>query len=249
MQRYFIKLAYDGSDFFGWQTQPNEVNIQDVLTDAISLILKIENAKIVGCGRTDTGVHASCYFAHFDLDSIISDKNKTIYKLNNYLPHSIVVKELVEVSSEAHARFDATSRTYNYFIHQKKDPFLTKYSLLFLRELDIAKMNTAASLLLNYTDFSAFSKIGSDNKSTNCKLEEASWEIVGNQLVFTISADRFLRNMVRAIVGTLLEVGLNKISITAFESIIQSGSRQNAGASAPAHALFLSDIKYPYLSA
>lgn len=249
MQRYFIKIAYDGSDFFGWQTQPREINIQDSLTDAIVLIIKDNNVKLVGCGRTDTGVHASCYYAHFDLVSPISDINKTIYKLNNYLSNSIAVKEIIEVSSEAHARFDADIRTYNYFVHQKKNPFLTKYSLLFLRDLDVEKMNIAAEKLLDHKDFSAFSKIGSENKSSICKLKEAKWKIADDQLIFTISADRFLRNMVRAIVGTLLEVGLNKISVDDFESIIKSGSRQKAGASAPAHALFLSDIKYPFLNA
>ncbi len=248
LQRYFIKLAYDGSSFFGWQTQPREVNIQDALTDAISLILKVESAKLVGCGRTDTGVHASCYYAHFDLESPILDINKTIYKLNNYLAHSVAILDLFAVSPDAHARFDATIRTYNYFIHQEKNPFSNKYSLLFLRELDTNKMNLAAKILLNHSDFSAFSKIGSDNKSTLCKVIEAKWEVSDKQIKFTISADRFLRNMVRAIVGTMLEVGLGKISVEDFEMVIKSGSRQNAGASAPAHALFLSNIKYPFIS-
>lgn len=249
MKRYFIKLAYDGTEYFGWQTQVNELNVQDVLTAAIELICTLKDLKIVGCGRTDTGVHAANYYAHFDVDEAFEDTDKIIYKLNNYLPKSIAVHKIFEVSNEAHARFDATHRTYHYFIHQQKNPFLTNYSLLFLRPLNFDLMNEAAAYLLMQDDFSSFSKTGSDNKSVICKVSEAKWEKFEDQYRFTITADRFLRNMVRAIVGTLLDVGLEKISVEEFKSIMESASRQNASASAPSHALFLNDIKYPFISA
>jgi tRNA pseudouridine38-40 synthase len=247
LQRYFIKLAYDGSAFFGWQTQPNEDTVQDRLTQVLKLTLNDEDIKLVGCGRTDTGVHASTYYAHVDLKEAIPDVQKVIYKVNNFLPISIAVEKFIPVKDDAHARFDATSRTYRYYIHSKKDPFLHAYSLLFLRELDFDKMNLAAQSLLKYEDFSAFAKTGSDNKTVICKLMEANWEKKEDQWVFTISADRFLRNMVRAIVGTLIDVGLGKIDLEEFEAIIQSGSRQNAGFSAPAKALFLTEVKYDYI--
>ncbi len=248
MKRYFIKLAYDGSDYFGWQSQLNEVNIQDEITKSIELICSTKDLKVFGCGRTDTGVHASKFYAHFDLDIPIIDVKKCIYKLNNYLPDSISIYDLFIVDQNAHARFDATQRTYHYYLHKEKNPFLNKYSLLFLRDLDFDLMNEAAGLLIDYRDFSAFSKLGSDNKSVICNVTEAKWEKIENQYRFSITSNRFLRNMVRAIVGTLLEVGLKKISISEFKSILESASRQNAGASAPAHALFLYDIKYPYIS-
>lgn len=249
MLKYFIKIAYDGSDFFGWQSQPRERTVQDVLQNVLTQTLKLDDLKLVGCGRTDTGVHASSYYAHFDIENPITDISKIIYKLNNFLPFSISILDIFEVSIDAHARFDATSRTYHYFVHQQKDPFLKSYSYLFLRKLDFDKMNKACEALLKNVDFSSFSKTGSDNKTVICKLTEAKWEKIGKQMRFKISADRFLRNMVRAIVGTLFEVGLGKISLDEFQVIIDSKSRQKAGASAPAHALFLSDINYPYISA
>lgn len=248
MYRYFLKLAYDGSDFFGWQTQVNEPTVQDELTKVLRLSLNDEKIKLTGCGRTDTGVHASCYYAHFDLDRKIDDDKKLLYKLNNFLPFSIAIERIIAVDNSAHARFDATSRRYKYFIHQEKNPFLTKYSLLFLRDLDFDKMNLAANALLDYSDFSAFAKLGSDNKTVNCKLSEAIWEKVGDQWIFSITANRFLRNMVRAIVGTLIEVGLGKVSIDEFHEIAKSGSREKAGVSVSANALFLNDVKYDYIS-
>jgi tRNA pseudouridine38-40 synthase len=245
--RYFIKLAYDGSDFFGWQTQSNENTVQDKLTSVLQLTLKDSSIKLVGCGRTDTGVHASCYYAHFDSSEAINDIPKTIYKLNNFLPDAISIYTIIEVNSNAHARFDATHRTYHYYLHQTKNPFLTKYSLLLLRELDFDKMNAAANYLLSVEDFSSFAKVGSDNKTVICNVTNAKWEKKETQWCFTITADRFLRNMVRAIVGTLLEIGLGKISFEDFKTIIESRSRGNAGSSAPANALFLSDVKYDYI--
>jgi tRNA pseudouridine38-40 synthase len=246
--RYFIKLAYDGSDFFGWQTQKNKNTVQDQLTAVLQLSLNDKSIKLTGCGRTDTGVHASCYYAHFDTLKPITDIPKAIYKLNNFLPHSIAVAAIFEVDDAAHTRFDATSRTYQYFLHREKSPFHNQYSLLFLRELNFEKMNTAAQYLLSVKDFSAFAKAGSDNKTVICNVTNAKWERKGEQWCFTITADRFLRNMVRAIVGTLLEVGLGKISFPEFKAIIESRKRGNAGSSAPANALFLSDVQYDFIS-
>ena len=248
MYRYFIQLAYDGSDFNGWQTQPNEPTVQDELTRVLRLTLNEDSIKLVGCGRTDTGVHASCYYAHFDLINPIEDIDKCIYKLNNFLPFSIAIQNIIKVESNAHARFDASSRTYHYFIHQEKDPFLTDYSLLILRDLDFDLMNKAANSLVAYNDFSAFAKLGSDNKTVICKLSAANWNKVGKQWRFEITADRFLRNMVRAIVGTLIELGAGRISLQEFKTIVESGSRQKAGSSAAANALFLSAVKYSYIS-
>lgn len=247
MQRYFIQLAYDGSDFNGWQTQPNEPTVQDELTRVLRLTFNQDDLKIIGCGRTDTGVHASCYYAHFDLNNAIDDIGKSIYKLNNFLPFSIAIKDIIKVEKDAHARFDAKSRTYHYYLHQEKNPFLQEYSLLLLRPLNFDLMNEAANMLLDYSDFSAFAKLGSDNKTVICKLSAAKWVKTDKQWRFEITADRFLRNMVRAIVGTLIEVGLGKISIDAFKNIAESGSRQKAGVSAAANALFLSDVKYTYI--
>jgi len=246
--RYFIKLAYDGSDFFGWQTQKSKNTVQDNLSDVLQLSLNDKTIKLTGCGRTDTGVHASCYYAHFDTVKPIADIPKAIYKLNNFLPHSISVAAIFLVDGAAHARFDAISRTYHYYLHQEKNPFLNQYSLLFLRELDFEMMNTAAEYLVSVNDFSAFAKAGSDNKTVICNVTNAKWERKEDQWCFTITADRFLRNMVRAIVGTLLELGLGKISFSEFKSIIDSRSRGNAGSSAPANALFLSDVQYDFIS-
>lgn len=248
MPRYFIKLAYDGSRFFGWQTQTNENTVQDELSKVLRLSLKDENLKLTGCGRTDSGVHASCFYAHFDIDHALIDLDKIIYKLNNFLPNSIAIHRIILVDPEAHTRFDAQSRTYKYYIHQEKNPFLTEYSLLLLRDLDYSKMNAAAKKLMEFDDFSAFAKTGSENKTNICVLSEAVWTKENDQWVFTITADRFLRNMVRAIVGTLIEVGLGKISINEFHEIASSGSREKASFSAAAHALFLHDVKYDYIS-
>jgi tRNA pseudouridine38-40 synthase len=245
--RYFVKLKYDGTDFFGWQTQVNTRTVQGVLTKVLELTFHESNLKTIGCGRTDTGVHSSCYYAHFDLNTPIENINKSTYKLNNFLPFSIAIEEIIPVNKDAHARFDALSRTYHYFIHHQKNPFLQKYSLLIIRSLDYTKMNEAAQYLLNIDNFSSFSKLGSENKTVICKLTEAKWEKIGEQWRFQITADRFLRNMVRAIVGTLIEVGLGKISIESFKEIVQSNNRQNASASAPANALFLSNVKYSFI--
>jgi tRNA pseudouridine38-40 synthase len=250
--RYFIKLAYNGSNYNGWQTQPNAVTVQETLSKALSVILNSE-IEIVGAGRTDTGVHASEMFAHFDFDFEI-DSEKIVHKLNSYLPKDIVVFNIIRVHDHAHARFDAKKRTYEYHINTVKNPFLQDQSWYFSQPLDVNLMNEAAALLLNFTDFQCFSKVNTDVNTFNCKITEAFWtrgtaeQVAGkqekNQLIFTISADRFLRNMVRAIVGTLVNVGLNKISLEDFIKIIESKNRNEAGSSVPAHGLFLTKVEY-----
>lgn len=244
MNRYFAEIAFLGTDFFGWQTQPNESNIQDAITESLQQILQQPDIKIVGCGRTDTGVHASQFYFHFDHSTPLKDILKLVYKLNRMLPASIAIKRIVKVDKTLHARFDAISRTYQYHINYNKDPFLSLISWQHNRHLNIEKMNEAASFLLKYSDFSAFSKSGGDNRTSLCKISQAIWQKNEDRLLFTITADRFLRNMVRAIVGTLIEIGLDNIQIEDFEKIIVSGSRSQAGTSVPAKGLFLTAVKY-----
>ncbi|MGE0567299.1 MAG: tRNA pseudouridine(38-40) synthase TruA [Bacteroidia bacterium] len=248
MFRYFLKLSYDGTNYNGWQIQENTANtIQQVLQDKISLLVK-EKIEIVGCGRTDTGVHAKNYIAHFDLDSDILQKNKNhwLYKFNTILPPEIAVQDYFEVDNAAHARFDAISRTYYYFVHTAKNPFIEKYSYFLSGEPDFELMNKAAEILFKHLDFTSFSKLHTQTKTNNCKITKAVWQKVGiDQYRFTITSDRFLRGMVRAIVGTLLLVGKNKISLKEFENIILAKDRGKAGSNAPANALFLVGIKYP----
>ncbi|MBI9052895.1 MAG: tRNA pseudouridine(38-40) synthase TruA [Bacteroidales bacterium] len=245
MYRYFIQLSYKGTNYHGWQIQPNAISVQEVLVKAFSTILR-EDIEISGAGRTDTGVHAINYIAHFNstYQNIHLDK-KFVFKLNSYLPKDIAIHNIKYVKNDAHARFDAMSRTYNYYIHQEKDPFLLESSTFIPQTLDIEKMNKAANLLLDYTDFTSFSKLHTDVKTNNCKILEAYWEQENHKLIFTIKADRFLRNMVRAIVGTLLEIGRHKITIDDFTKIIESKDRSNAGVSVPSQGLFLSSIEYP----
>lgn len=243
--RYFIQLNYKGTNFHGWQIQPNAISVQEVLNKAFSTILR-EEIEVTGAGRTDTGVHAINYVAHFDSEKDNLDKDgKFIFKLNSILPKDVAIESVRKVKNEAHARFDATNRTYHYFIHQSKDPFSLETSTFIPYELDINKMNKAAKLLLNYVDFTSFSKLHTDVKTNNCNVKEAIWTRDKNKLKFTITADRFLRNMVRAIVGTLLEIGKGKITINEFQEIVESKDRSNAGTSAPAQGLFLTQIDYP----
>jgi tRNA pseudouridine38-40 synthase len=245
MNRYFLKLAYKGTHYHGWQIQPNAITVQEVLEKAISIILKYP-VSIVGAGRTDAGVHAQLMYAHFDvLDKI--DCIFLLQKLNSFLYKDIVIFDIIQVYQEAHARFDATSRTYHYYINQIKDPFHQDLSWYFNQKLDIYLMNQASEVLLQYLDFECFSKLHTDVKTFNCKISLAKWIKTENGLVFKITADRFLRNMVRAIVGTLVKVGQNKCSLQEFHQIIESKNRNNAGFSVPAHGLFLTDIQYPYL--
>jgi tRNA pseudouridine38-40 synthase len=243
-QRYFVQLSYNGTCYHGWQVQPNAPTVQEELNKAFSTLLR-EQIELTGAGRTDTGVHARNYMAHFDsVNEEIAKNSKFLFKLNSILPADIAVHKIFKVNQGAHARFDAVSRTYLYNINQQKDPFLEDVSWYLLLPLDLEVMNHAAALLISYSDFTSFSKLHSDNKTNICKIEYAHWTRVGENLVFTITADRFLRNMVRAIVGTLVNVGYHKITIQDFINIIESKDRGKAGASAPAKGLFLHSIKY-----
>ena len=241
--RYFIEIMFDGTAYHGWQVQPNSSTVQEQINQAISTVLG-EDINVVGAGRTDTGVHAKQMFAHFD-SSISFDGKDLIYKLNSFLKNDISVLRVFEVDDSAHSRFDAVSRKYEYLIHANKNPFLINKSWYFHRKLDVDLMNEASKLLLNYTDFTSFSKLHTQTKTNNCSVKMAVWEKVNDTLVFSIEADRFLRNMVRAIVGTLVTVGEKKISIEEFVEIIESKNRSKAGASVPAHGLYLVSVKYP----
>ena len=243
--RYFIKFSYNGTNYHGWQSQPNAVSVQETLGKAVSIILNSE-IDLMGAGRTDTGVHAKIMYAHFDFEKTIDSEN-IIHKLNSYLPKDIAVFKIIPVHDDAHARFDATKRTYEYHINAVKDVFLQDQSWYYHQELDVNLMNKAAEELMNHIDFQCFSKVNTDVNTFNCKITEAYWKQDNNTLIFTISADRFLRNMVRAIVGTLLNVGLKKITIDDFNAIIESKNRNEAGFSVPAHGLYLTAIEYKYI--
>ena len=242
--RYFIEFSYNGSTFFGYQIQPNEISVQEELEKALSTILRID-IKTTGAGRTDTGVHAKKMFAHFDFDGEISEK--LVHKLNSFLPPSIAVKKIFEVKEDFHARFSAKYRTYEYYISLEKNPFSEKFAWQHWRKtLDVEKMNEACKILFEYEDFGSFAKVGADNKTNICKIYHANWEQNGNELKFTISADRFLRNMVRAIVGTMVEIGSGKLKPADLRNVIEAKNRGVAGTSAPAHALFLVDVGYDF---
>jgi tRNA pseudouridine38-40 synthase len=243
-QRYFLQLSYKGTNYHGWQVQPNAVSVQEVMEKALSMLLR-EEISVVGAGRTDTGVHASFFVLHFDAENENIIPENLAYKLNRFLPHDIAVQKLWKVKNDAHARFDAISRTYHYFISTVKDPFIIETSYKYTGFLDVDKMNEAAKVLFEFEDFTSFSKIHTDVKTNNCKIYQAEWIKEGPQLIFVIKADRFLRNMVRAIVGTLLEVGKGKPDIAEFRNIIEAKDRGVAGTSAPAQGLFLVDIEYP----
>jgi tRNA pseudouridine38-40 synthase len=243
--RYFIELAYKGTNYHGWQYQPDASSVQETINKALSLLLRTE-IDIVGAGRTDTGVHAKKMYAHFDYETEIDSKILT-HKLNAFLPKDIVIFDILKVADEAHARFDATKRTYEYHIHTFKDAFENDGSWLHQLPLDLDKMNEACQILFKHNDFECFSKTNTDVRTFNCVIFEAHWQQNGNQLVFTISADRFLRNMVRAIVGTMINIGLGKITIADFEKIIESKDRGRAGFSVPAHGLYLTQIDYDYI--
>lgn len=246
-QRYFIKISYNGASFHGWQKQPNAPSVQEKIESAISKIHGNIPIHIVGCGRTDAGVHAHNYYAHVDLPELESIQQFS-YKLNKILPSDIAIDNVCRVSSKAHARFDASSRTYHYFMHQKKNPFLNQTSWYFPFDLDLEKMNEAAKLLIGEKDFTSFSKLHTDVKTNNCNVFEAYWQVEENgQLRFEIKANRFLRNMVRAIVGTLIEVGQEKYQVEEVATIIQEKNRNAAGGSVPAHGLSLVEITYPFL--
>jgi len=242
--RYFIKLAYKGTNYHGWQQQPNAVTVQELINKAFSTIFR-KQINVVGAGRTDTGVHAKQLYAHIDLENNFNIKD-SIYKINALLPKDIVVQNILKTTEEAHARFNATSRSYEYRIFLGRNPFYidTTWQLI-NKKLNIVKMNEAAKILLNYTNFKCFSRSNTDVKTYNCNITIAEWILTEKRLIFYISADRFLRNMVRAIVGTLINVGLEKTTLEEFKKIIESKNRSNAGTSVPPQGLFLTKITYP----
>lgn len=242
--RYFIEFSYSGKNYFGFQIQPKQISVQEVLEKALSTILRDE-IKITGAGRTDTGVHAKKIFAHFDTEKKLGE-NLT-YQLNSFLPQDISIKRIFAVKQDFHARFDATFRTYEYYISLEKNPFTQDSSWqIWKRNLDINRMNEACEILFEYKDFTSFSKLHTDNKTNNCKIYKAFWEQNGSELKFTVSADRFLRNMVRAIVGTMIEIGNGKIEPADLRKIIEEKNRNSAGTSAPAQGLFLVDVGYDF---
>lgn len=243
--RYFIEHSYDGTAYFGWQIQNNDITIQQVLEEKLSILLK-SSVKLIGSSRTDTGVHACQQFAHFDLETPIADPEKLAFQLNAILPYDIAVERVFPVADHIHSRFEATHRRYCYKLHQKKNPFLLNKSYYFRRPLDLDRMNEAASLLLKFTDFESFSKVHTDVKTFNCTITTACWNVTGEGMMeFHVRSNRFLRGMVRALVGTLLEVGEGKRSVADFEELILAKDRKKAGPQAPPHGLYLMEVGYP----
>lgn len=241
--RYFLQLSYNGTRYNGWQTQPNARAVQQVLDESLRTLFQTE-INTVGSGRTDTGVHAQEQFVHLDLPFQV-DPEETVFRLNKLLPKDIALHRIYEVGPEAHARFDAVARTYEYRICLQKNPFLAEFAYYLSRKPNLEKMNEAASLLLGYQDFTAFSKVKGDTSHYNCHLYAACWKQENDRLIFTIKANRFLRGMVRLIVGTLLSVGKDKISVSDFGEILKSQNRSKASGAAPAEGLFLTEVAYP----
>ena len=243
--RYFIFISYNGTFYHGWQLQPDSVTVQKILENALSVVLG-EDIRATGAGRTDTGVHASFFCAHFDsVSPDLAQRKNLVFKLNRFLPEDISVSSIRMVLPDANARFSAISRTYKYYISRTKDPFFNSSSWFIHGDMDIEAMNRGCNILFNHTDFTSFSKLHSGSKTNICRIYEASWAEADNKLVFTIKADRFLRNMVRAIVGTLVRIGAGKMTGKELEEIIAAKDRSRAGTSAPAKGLFLHDIEYP----
>ena len=252
MQRYFITFAYDGTLYHGWQRQPNGISVQEVLEKTLSTILR-RNIEVVGAGRTDAGVHAYKMVAHFDWDDVqgkgenpaMLDTPQLVYRMNRMLPKDVSVSRIEPVDEEMHARFSAKWRTYHYYVHTRKDPFLRHYSLETHYDLDFELMNRAGEMMKIHKDFAAFCKAGADNKTTLCDLKECRWEKTGDaQYMLVITANRFLRNMVRAVVGTMFLIGRHKMTLEEFEKVLCEGTRSDAGESMPGNALFLWDIIY-----
>jgi tRNA pseudouridine38-40 synthase len=248
-QRYFLELAYNGTAYHGWQKQPNAIAVQEILDQALFTYFRKE-IETLGCGRTDTGVHATQFFAHLDLDIILSEEQtlKFIRAINGLLPLDIAVKNLHKVNFDAHARFHASGRAYEYHIHFNKNPFKTDKSWFNRDVLDIKAMNEAAAIILEYQDFGAFCKSNADNFTNICEVSKSEWEIKEDGIVYHVTANRFLRNMVRAIVGTLTDVGKGKLVPSDMHQIIQSQNRSAAGASVPACGLFLTQVHYPFIN-
>lgn len=247
-KRYFIEISYNGTSYHGWQTQPNALTIQECLDKALSIYFRQEVVTL-GCGRTDAGVHATQFYAHFNsIIGVDENSTKAVTGINALLPYTIAVKRVFSVANEAHARFDATARAYQYHIHFEKDPFKIDRSWLYKGELNYVEMNKAAAVLLNFIDFSCFSKSNTQTFTNNCKITSAYFEVEKDgSLIFNITADRFLRNMVRAIIGTLVLVGKGDITASDVSKIIESKNRSNAGQSVPACGLYLMKVEYPYV--
>ena len=242
--RYFIEISYDGKEYHGWQIQPSSITIQQVLTDCLSKLLKY-NINLVGAGRTDTGVHAKQMFAHFDLNFNINDNLGFLHKINSFLPQDISVKSLKKVKNETHARFDAISRKYEYIISKNKSPLFRNKVYHISKKLNIELMKKASNILFDFNDFTSFSKLHTQTKTNNCVIKNIFWKEKDDFLIFQIEADRFLRNMVRAIVGTILMVGKKNIEVEEFAKIIEARNRSLAGISVPAKGLFLTKVEYP----
>jgi tRNA pseudouridine38-40 synthase len=244
--RYFLKLSYNGTAYHGWQVQVNTpATVQEVLNEMLSRLLN-QPVFITGCGRTDTGVHAREFYGHFDATvDLLKERDKWIFRFNQALPGDIAIYNIFVVKEDANSRFDAISRTYEYHITKKKDPFLIDQAWVLHGNLDVQAMNKAALTLFDYTDFSSFAKSNTQAFTNNCKIYKAIWIEENDRLVFTISADRFLRNMVRAVVGTLIEVGKGKMNIEEFKNVIESRNRSKAGFSVPAGGLYLTKVEYP----
>lgn len=241
--RYFIQFSYNGKAYHGWQNQPNAITVQQILEESLATLLR-QKVALAGAGRTDAGVHARQMYAHFEIPKL-SNISDLVYKLNALLPDDIAVQEIFEVTANAHARFDAVARTYEYWVTQEKNPFYTDAAHYVKHNLDIEKMNAASELLLEYKDFECFSKSNTDVYTYLCDIKVAEWTKKNDRIVFTIQADRFLRNMVRAIVGTVLDVGIGKSTLDDVKAIINSKDRSKAGTSVPAKALYLTKISYP----
>jgi tRNA pseudouridine38-40 synthase len=243
--RYFIFISYKGTSYHGWQIQPDSVTVQQILEESLSVVLN-EKISTIGAGRTDTGVHATFFCAHFEsISPDLTESWNLVFRLNQYLPSDISVNSIKKVVPDANARYSAVSRTYKYYISKVKDPFFDNSSWYLHGKIDITEMNKACEILLHHSDFTSFSRLHSGAKSNMCKIYYACWEESDNRLTFTIKADRFLRNMVRAIVGTMVDIGFGKMDLREFEEIIFAKDRCEAGKSAPAKGLFLVDIEYP----
>lgn len=243
MLRYFVELSYNGKAYHGWQIQPNAITVQEVVEKALSTLLGVP-ISIMGAGRTDAGVHATQLFAHFDTD-VGFDTPKLIYKLNSFLPTDIAIRDIFKVKADVHARFHALSRAYVYRVAIEKNVFNVDHCFYVKHALDVDKMNAAAKILFEYKDFQCFSKTHTDVKTYNCDIMQAEWLVKNGELHFVIKANRFLRNMVRAIVGTMINIGLGKVEVESLHTIIASKNRSEAGFSVPAHGLYLTDIEYP----
>jgi tRNA pseudouridine38-40 synthase len=246
MHRYFASLAYDGTSYYGWQIQPNDVSVQQLINEVFSIVFR-EPVETTGCGRTDKGVHATQFYAHFDLQNEIDNVEKVLFQINALLPRDIRVYDMIPVPAEAHARFDAIQRSYSYYIKRKPSPFNNNYFWFNRQRVNVDTMNEAAALCLAHLDFSCFAKSGGNQLTKNCIVSECKWLEKGDDLQFTVTANRFLRGMVRAMVGTFYDVGTGKITLNEFKSILDSKDRTEAGKTVPAQGLFLEEVKYHYL--